>query len=964
MKKPFDDSEAESGQKMLSKKEEALFWVGLAGVCLMSAAGFLLFALYSHNILNLTMLISYGLDAMGLFVSFFIYFGCMCSRRIQNNCSGQVARILILTDVLLLFDATLCIFRESIPHTGSVRLLAYPLFLDLMYLLWKYVREAIPPEDKPVRIKEEAVRRYEMIGIALWAVFFIFTLVHPDTTANWGRNLIFYEHLVLNPLVFLILLAVNIQVFGSRTSLLQKLFTVLASLFLISFLVTGLIGNERVWRLETNVAYGLVILLICGTVFPDRIRIQEIISRVFAVVLLIAAVIYGQLISVTYYDKVDAVAQMEAAELLEAGASVLRGVSPDDLKDAVSEDPVLEILNHIIEIAHAKLVFCETIDAASGERREIIELVQSQNSVKLGKNYPDIDLKSLLPDSLLPEEKAALSGQAVNQSVTQITQWEMVTLQFYPWEDGQGENVGLIVACSFPERLMVEELSALFSQAFPVLLLILAGALMLSVILDLRLIRGVNITIKNIRKFFGGEGWSEETIDFQGSYEGFYFSRILSFLIEELRDRETKLVTEIKERERINADLDLAAVIQTNIMPNHFPPFPDRSEFSIYASMHPARVVGGDFYDFYLLDSDRLVLVVADVSGKGIPAALFMMTARSILKSAMVKYENPAEALAEANRQLAEENEERMFVTTWIGILELDSGKLITANAGHEKMLLYRNGTWEYSDEKPGAALGLFPQVDKPGYNSPLYSNFEVSLSEGDMLFQCTDGVTECVNGEKKFFGRERLLETLGQFSGADPETLVDGVNGRLDQFRDREDQFDDITVLSLQYRGALRKTDGLLSGENSVEGIMDKRDWMIVVPEHAAFTQIRDRIREICPALSEAKSCILVCDEIFHNIVQYAEADRIWFFCENRETELEIGFMDNGNLFDAASVMIREKEFEDLSSGGMGITVIRTLTKNLRYERIGDRNLLCASVERKGANPPGQEQNDKGGET
>ena len=965
MKEVRADRKKRNNPEALTKKEETFFWIGLAVVCAMMVAGFVMFFLCSHRILRLEGMIAYGLDVMGLYASAFVYYGCMCSRNIRKNSSRLMAQLLVPTDCLFLLDAVYCVFSDYPPLRIYLELISYPLILALMYLLWRYVHAAMPPKRAPFHITEQGIRVFGIIGIAIWVVFLILRLRNPNHTAAWGDTLVRYEHLALDVLIFLILLAVSTQVMVSGGSALQKLVTVLASLFLAFFLAADFFGNQDIWLVETCAAYGLVVLLICSTVFPDRSRIQEVISRVFAMILLANALLYGLLISAYYSNNLAIITNKESQDLLRASADVLDGISPEDLGRTEVINTVRDRLSNIIALTQEKAVFCEIADSATEERKKVIKLDPPQDMANLDRIYPEIELESILPDTLLPEEKAALSGHPVETGAMLSDDEEPVTVFFYPWIGSKGDRTGIIAVCSYLERWMVEEVESFYLGAVPMLILIIGGALLLSTVIDRRLIRSMNLTIKNIRKFFAGEGWSADKYnESQSSYEGYYFATILSYFIEELQDRKQRLVSEIKKRERIDADLDLAAAIQMSIMPNHFPPFPDHDEFSIYASMHPARQVGGDFYDFYLLDSNRLVLLVADVSGKGIPSALFMMTARSILKASMIRYQNPAEALMDADKQLAENNNEQMFVTVWIGILELGTGRLITSNAGHERLFLYRNGIWEYADEKPGYALGLFSQEKEKRVEPHAYHNYEVCLKEGDMIFQCTDGVTECVSEEKKFFGRKRLAETLEQFSGAEPEALIEGVNRALDQFRGNNDQFDDITVLSLRYRGAVRKPGDLLSGFHSLDEIMEQREWMSIAVEHASFPQIRGRITEACPELSEAKPCILVCDEIFHNIVQYSGATRIWFFCESRETDLEIGFMDDGNLFDSASVVIREKEFTDLSNGGMGMTMIRTLAKYLRYERVGDCNLLCASVERKSLSHSEQQNNEKGEKT
>ena len=263
----------------------------------------------------------------------------------------------------------------------------------------------------------------------------------------------------------------------------------------------------------------------------------------------------------------------------------------------------------------------------------------------------------------------------------------------------------------------------------------------------------------------------------------------------EIDDYIDRIETINAEKKKIEVELDLAARIQLSVLPDIFPPFPERNEFDIFALMDPARSVGGDFYDFFLIDEDHLGIVIADVSGKGIPAALYMMVAKAVMQNNAF-LDIPAEdILTKTNSALTANNELDMFVTAWVGILEISSGKITAANAGHEYPAVKRaDGRFELMKDKHGLVLGAMEDFEYKGY--------EITLEPGDSLFLYTDGVTEAANKENAMFGTDRMIEALNIDPGADPETLIKIVRHSVDLFKGDAIQFDDITMLCLRYKG------------------------------------------------------------------------------------------------------------------------------------------------------------------
>ena len=249
------------------------------------------------------------------------------------------------------------------------------------------------------------------------------------------------------------------------------------------------------------------------------------------------------------------------------------------------------------------------------------------------------------------------------------------------------------------------------------------------------------------------------------------------------------------EKERIGAELSLATEIQVSTLPHIFPPFPERDEFDIYAVMDPAREVGGDFYDFFLIDDDHLGLVMADVSGKGVPAALFMMISKIIVKNCAIIGMSPAQALSTANDMLCDNNRAEMFVTVWAGILEISTGKLIAANAGHEYPAIKKpGGKYELFRDEHGFVVAAMEGLE--------YKEYELQLEPGSALFLYTDGVPEATNPEKELFGTDRMIEALNTEPDADAEQVLRSVRVHVDRFVRDAEQFDDLTMMSLIYRG------------------------------------------------------------------------------------------------------------------------------------------------------------------
>ena len=324
-----------------------------------------------------------------------------------------------------------------------------------------------------------------------------------------------------------------------------------------------------------------------------------------------------------------------------------------------------------------------------------------------------------------------------------------------------------------------------------IILLALGGALVLAA----RTVKPLEKMTKRINALRNGD----IAFEMEDSYRTGDEIEILAESFATLSQRTRNYIEQIRritaEKERIGTELALATRIQADMLPNIFPAFPDRQDFDIYASMTPAKEVGGDFYDFFLIDETHLGLVMADVSGKGVPAALFMMIAKTLVQNNAVTGSSPAEVLRAVNEQICANNREEMFVTVWFGVLDTRTGIITAANAGHEyPALMPAGGQFALVEDRHGFVLGGMPGMR--------YREYMLELKPGAKLFLYTDGVAEATSAGQELFGTERMLSALNTVTAAPPEAVLKQVRAAVDGFVKDAEQFDDLTMLCLEYKG------------------------------------------------------------------------------------------------------------------------------------------------------------------
>ena len=382
------------------------------------------------------------------------------------------------------------------------------------------------------------------------------------------------------------------------------------------------------------------------------------------------------------------------------------------------------------------------------------------------------------------------------------------------------------------------------------------------------------------------------------------------------------------------AELSVATQIQADMLPSIFPAFPNHPEFDIYATMTPAKEVGGDFYDFFLVDEDHLCLVMADVSGKGVPAALFMVIAKTLLKNSAQTGMNPARILETVNNQLCEGNQAEMFVTTWLGILQLSTGRLVAANAGHEYPVCRRaGGNFALVKDRYGFVLA--------GMEGSRYREYTLDLAPGDRLFLYTDGVTEATDEHQQLYGTRRLLDALNRSRDADPRTLLQAVQADIHAFVGAADPFDDITMLALEIKGMAHHYR------------LELAPTLEELPRATAFVEESLQKEQVPPPLVYKFNVVM--DELFSNIARYSGATRAAVVCFVQDGKVTLRFEDDGKPFDplAAAEPDTTLSAEERNIGGLGVFLVKRMMGEMHYERRQEKNCLTLSLHLPGSPRP-----------
>jgi len=385
------------------------------------------------------------------------------------------------------------------------------------------------------------------------------------------------------------------------------------------------------------------------------------------------------------------------------------------------------------------------------------------------------------------------------------------------------------------------------------------------------------------------------------------------------------------EKERISTELSVATEIQASMLPCIFPPFPERAEFDIYASMLPAKEVGGDFYDFFLIDSNTLAVVMADVSGKGVPAALFMVIAKTLIKNNAQYGKSPKEVLEIVNNILCENNEADMFVTVFMGYLDIPTDRFTYVNAGHNPPLIKKNGkSCEFLKTDPCLVLAFLKNTK--------YREEEIFLESGDTIYLYTDGVTEAMNINKDMFGENRLLAAANNTGDSSPKEFLHSIKREIDNFTDGEEQYDDVTMLALKVRKPVSVSDN--ANELVVEAKLENLEKTI------DFINSRLENLKYPPDLRNEISIAI--EEVFMNIANYAYKPQTGNVAISIATEDKtlIRFEDSGKPYNPLEEPAPdlEKPLADRDIGGLGIFMVKKIMDNVEYSHQNGKNILTVT--------------------
>ena len=471
---------------------------------------------------------------------------------------------------------------------------------------------------------------------------------------------------------------------------------------------------------------------------------------------------------------------------------------------------------------------------------------------------------------------------------------------------------------------VMSEAEALFSMNASVYMLAFMEVLVFSALFANIFVLIKKLVVKNIRKINESlaqitEGNLNVTVNVRDNEE-------FASLSDDINSTVATLKRYIDEAAaRFDKDLEIAKKIQHSALPSVFPPYPNRKDFSIFASMDAAKEVGGDFYDFYLLDENHLAFVVADVSGKGIPGAMFMMTSKTLIKSHTESGLAVNDVFTQVNEQLCQNNEAGMFVTAWMGILDLETGLIRYANAGHNPPVVrHKDGSYEYLKGRANFVLA--------GMEGVRYREQQLQLQQGDEIYLYTDGVTEAHNIDKQLFGEDRLLVSLNETAGMTVDEICKKVKADVDAFQGEAEQFDDITMLCVRL--------------NEVENkMLSVKPTMETVSQVAAF--VEEHLEKFEVPMKISTKLMVAVDEIYSNIVRYSGASEAHIRLMKEADTLRLIFRDNGkpyNPLDAKEPDITASA-EDRAIGGLGIFMVRKMMDNVEYMYKDGQNILTLTM-------------------
>jgi len=494
---------------------------------------------------------------------------------------------------------------------------------------------------------------------------------------------------------------------------------------------------------------------------------------------------------------------------------------------------------------------------------------------------------------------------------------------------GRFMNNGWLLSIQIPEKEIfaeVEKQNSLFSVVIEISFV---AMLLLAYVL---ISRFINTPIKHLTNEVAQIelGNLDTQIDIKSKDELGQLAKTFNKMTADLKKSIEENAREREEKKRISTELSVAKDIQLSMLPGNFPAFPERDEFDVYAEMIPAREVGGDFYDFYLLDEDNLAVLIADVSGKGIPASLFMVNAKTLINN-FTAGKSPKIAFDSVNKKLFKNNDACIFVTAFMGIYNIPTGNFTFVNAGHNPPLIKKkDGNFEFLRTKPCIVLAIKEDAK--------YYEEQIHLEDGDAVYLYTDGVTEAMNSNKELFGEQRLKDALNNANSASPYDLLRAVKNEVDNFSAGAEQADDIAMLAL----SIGKDKNAIGKKIVLDAKLDN------LPQLISF--LNEELEKTGFNSDEKNKIEIAAEEVFTNIVKYA-------YAHSQETKLisistigsqpvrkiKITFEDSGRPYNPLETQPPdfEKPIEERQIGGLGVHMVKAIMDNVEYTRLNNKNIL-----------------------
>ena len=598
----------------------------------------------------------------------------------------------------------------------------------------------------------------------------------------------------------------------------------------------------------------------------------------------------------------------------------------DAKADAIKDDAYYEMLDMLFDIKDSNdilYIYVQKLDEGNKTCTYLFDADRAEDRCQLGTTHA---VSASTNETSNPEYgvPAFISNETYGWLCTAVE----------PVMNKDGTPVALVGVDISMDDIMQDRTYFLYNIIIIMAIAAIAIIVLIWIAVNSSLVKNINELSKATRFFVERRNKSEQhesvisKLNIHSGDEVETLFNSIKTMEHDINDYIENLTAVTAEKERIGAELELATRIQADMLPNIFPAFPEREDFDIYASMTPAKEVGGDFYDFFLIDDTHLAMVMADVSGKGVPAALFMMMSKILIQNEAMSGKSPAETLTAVNDQICANNREEMFVTVWLGIINLKSGLLTASNAGHEKPIVkHADGSFETFSDKHGFVIG--------GMSGMKYKDYEIQLEKGSKLFVYTDGVAEATSADDELFGIERTVEALNSAMNEEPKAIIEKVKENVDLFVGEAPQFDDLTMLCFELIGSDENSN---CDEITIDATLEN------VPLATEFVSEK---ADTLPFSTKDKYQIDVAvDEIVSNVARYAyegKEGKVTIRTETDDQSLTITVIDSGIPYNPL-----EKEDPDVTLsadergvGGYGIFIVKKVMDEVTYEYRDGKNIL-----------------------